>query len=290
MSVKMSVHDDPKATQRIRLADALEPVFRPETDVDPKATRQLPDVPSIPVTPQVQGPPSTLRQSSGDSRETQEIRLPKARPPVRRWLARHKRSAILVGALAAIAILAISLAATQSARGVQRAAVGSIGQQMRAASLAQADLSGQDLKWADLSQADLRQANLSNADMMGADLTGAELGKANLEAAILRGADLSGAKLQGAVFLQADLHWALLRNADLSGADLRQANLQGADLENATLEGANLEGANLKSVHLYGTILPDGARWTPRINLRRFTDSSHPDFWRSEDAQSLALR
>lgn len=27
------------------------------------------------------------------------------------------------------------------------------------------------------------------------------------------------------------------------------------------------------------TILPDGTKWTPRTDMRRFTDPNHPKFW-----------
>jgi hypothetical protein len=256
-------------------------------NLDPKATQRvrLPSKPADPIVTQ----PVRPRKASDDSR-TDPQAPPSPRPAWRQWAARHKGILILAGVLIVTTLLAILGVAIRNAQGVQHATVGSGAVQMRAASLAREDLSDRDLKWANLNQADLRQANLSNADMLGADLSGANLEEANLEAAILRGADMSGAQMSRAVFAGADLHWAVLRNADLSQADLTGADLQGADLENATLQGANLEGANLKNAHLLGTTLPDGSSWSPSSTLRRFTDPSHPDFWRPGDAQSVAYR
>ena len=281
MSEKTSAQADPDATKAVlpagddrltlgfRLADG--PLLEGESD-----QAAQPDVRTTQLIPV----PAQVRAKS----EQAPLRV-----RARQWAASHKWVLILSGILVVIAVLAVSLAATQGARGIQQAAVGG-GAQMREASLAQADLSGQDLKWADLSGADLRRANLSGADLIGANLSGANLSEASLEDAGLRGADLTGALLTQAILKQADLHWAILRNADLSGADLQGADLQGADLDNVTLKGANLEGANLRNVHLVGTILPDGSDWTPSSNLRMFTDPTYPDFWRPGDAQSLALR
>jgi uncharacterized protein YjbI with pentapeptide repeats len=279
MSAKTPAHNDPKATQRLRLGDTPDLASISEPHLDPKAT-QVVRVADASAT-QPSRHESDVPHASGGRSE---------RFSLRPWMVRHKRALILVAVLVGIALLAISGVAIWNAWDLQRATVGIGGLQMRAARLAQADLSGQDLKWANLAQADLRQANLSGADLLGADLGGADLSEANLDAAVLRGADLSGAKLRQAVLTRADLHWAVMRNADLSQADLREADLRGADLENSILEGANLEGADLDNVHTAGTILPDGSVWTPRTNLRRFTDPTHPEFWRPGDAQSLAHR
>lgn len=273
------VQSDPKATQRLRLADT--PALKSASGRKGKRRHRA----DASVTQPIRREPEL---ASAQERGTEGA--PARRQAVRSWVARHKRTLILVGVLVGIAILAISGVAIRSGQGVQQATVGLFGPQLRAARLAQADLSGEDLKWANLSQADLRQANLSRADLLGANLNGANLEEANLEGAILRGADLSGAKLGKAFLMRADLHWAILRNSDLRYADLSGSDLQGADLENATLEGADLEGANLKNAHTVGTILPDGMVWKPSVNLRRFTDPSHPDFWRPGDVQSLVLR
>jgi hypothetical protein len=100
-------------------------------------------------------------------------------------------------------------------------------------------------------------------------------------------------------------HWHHGENSILKGVKLAMANLQAAELEGfdlegtililANLRGAHLNGANLNGAHLFGadlrdavlnqthmderTLLPDGSHWTPDTDLRRFTDSNHPDFW-----------
>jgi len=299
MSQSKTARNDPKATQKLRLQDVPELASLSASHPDPKATQviRLADAPadrspapaaSVPPAPERASARFSLRAWMARWLSVFSDRLSSLL--LRPWIARHKRVLILAAVLVGVAVLVISGVTIKNAQGVQRAAVGSGGLQMRAASLSQTDLSGQDLKWADLSEADLRQANLSGADLLGADLSNADLGEANLESAVLRGADLSGAKAGKAVLAQADLHWAVLRNTDLSEADLRGADLQGADLENANLDGANLEGADMRKVHIAGAVLPDGSVWSPNINLRRFTDPSHPDFWRPGDPQSLASR
>ncbi len=89
------------------------------------------------------------------------------------------------------------------------------------------------------------------------------------------GVDLSGMNLQHAI----------LNRARITNVNLRGANLQHASLYEAKLYGTNLQGANLQFARLEGakfdenTILPDGNKWTPGMNMARFTDPRHPDFW-----------
>jgi hypothetical protein len=278
--------DDPQATQHLGMGDAPDPVTLPAPRRDPKETQKARLRDAVDTL--------SLRHETPRRREddvslapatTRERSSAPPRPARYKWSWR-----ILIAILLGIAVLTASGVSIRNAQGMNQGAVGVGGQQLRAAKLAEADLSGQDLQWANLSQADLRQANLSGADLLGADLSWADLEQANLAAAVLRGADLSGAKVRKAVLTNADLHWAVLHNADLSQADLREADLQWADLENAILEGADLQGANLHNAHTLGAIMPDGTKWTPRTNLRRFTDPTHPEFWQPDDAQTLAQR
>ncbi len=114
----------------------------------------------------------------------------------------------------------------------------------------------------------------------------------------LRGATLVGAKLRGAKLALADLQGAVLLGADLQGAFLWHAHLQGAYLVRANLQGAHLCYTDRQGVTLRGefslakldetTTLPDHTRWTPHTDMARFTDSDHPDFWRSDDSDSPA--
>jgi uncharacterized protein YjbI with pentapeptide repeats len=61
--------------------------------------------------------------------------------------------------------------------------------------------------------------------------------------------------------------------------------LEGANLTKSKWEGANLSGSNLRDCIIDGitcdaeTILPDGKHWYPELDLRRYTDPTHPQFW-----------
>jgi hypothetical protein len=137
----------------------------------------------------------------------------------------------------------------------------------------------------------------------------ATLHGANLRWANLQGVNLEGASLQEANLWEVNLDGAFLVRADLRGADLRAVNLQGAlmmgvNLRGALLDEANLQGARLDDITVYGpggpqtvetgfdgdTTLPDGSHWTPGTDMRRFTDPSHPDFWRSDQPGAHAYR
>ena len=112
----------------------------------------------------------------------------------------------------------------------------------------------------------------------------------------LKDGTLVGANLWKANLARADLGWAILWYTNLEGADLRKANLEGADLHDANLEGAELQGATFDE----NTVLPDSdydsdteehsSTWTPETDMTRFTDTNHPDFWRSGDPDSPAYR
>ena len=153
-------------------------------------------------------------------------------------------------------------------------------------------LTGVTLEGVNLEGADLGGVNLAGADLGGANLTGAKLGGAKLTGAKLWDANLAGASLVGA-----NLDGVNLWGANLSGAYLRISNLSGANLGGANLAGANLWGANLAGAKLKGanyddkTVLPDAQNsgtllkpiydkyWTPEIDMTRYTDPEHPDFW-----------
>ncbi len=170
--------------------------------------------------------------------------------------------------------------------------------------LSSANLSGANLRDADLSSAHLGDANLSGAHLGDANLSGANLWRANLSLANLSGADFShaglfSADLSRAYLAEANLSRAGLSSANLSGAnlsgahlgdaDLIRANLSGADLSKANLSGASLFGADLRGADLRGasllgaanleeatfsedTLLPDGTKWRPGVDLAQFTD------------------
>ena len=62
------------------------------------------------------------------------------------------------------------------------------------------------------------------------------------------------------------------------------SNLRGADLTSANLKNAQLTEAHFDEQ----TILPDGTRWSRTLDLRRYTDPTHAQFWRSGDVKSPA--
>ena len=141
------------------------------------------------------------------------------------------------------------------------------------ANLQEAILYVANLPGADLTKANLQRANLAVADLRGAILLAADLRGAILAEAYLQEADLTEANLQEAILPEAYLQEAILYAADLRGADLTEANLQEANLYVAYLRGANLTDANLQGVKL-----PDGKEYTDNIDIKKFTDPTHPEF------------
>lgn len=114
----------------------------------------------------------------------------------------------------------------------------------------------------------------------------------------LRDGSTQGAYLWEANLQEADLGECDLRRTELKRANLRRARLW-ARLEGADLTDADLEGAMFEDPYVPDrppaqfdktTILPDSANWTQDTDMSRFTDSAHPDFWRSDDSRSPAFR
>ncbi len=189
------------------------------------------------------------------------------------------------------------------------------------ANLLKMDLSYVNLDGSILQQTDLTEANLSFASLKSSNLVMAKLIRANFMQANLRKADLTRVNAMGsslfmthaqrsilryadfrrADFQEADLHGADVRKADLSGALMRDTNLANANLEKTNLKSVrmmrvNLKGANLTGTYFDGsTILPDAEfildegvydkHWTSDTDMKRYTDSDHPDFWQPEWAR-----
>jgi hypothetical protein len=157
--------------------------------------------------------------------------------------------------------------------------------------LDKANLQGATLVKVNLEEAVLIEANLQEADLNVATLEAANLIRANLQKADLTQANLREAYLEEANLQEADLEMADLEEARLLEANLQGANLAGANLAMANLSEANLAGASLRATGLdEDTTLPDDSRWTPDTDMARFTDSDHPDFWRSSWRDSPAYR
>jgi hypothetical protein len=153
----------------------------------------------------------------------------------------------------------------------------------------------------------LKGANLEKADFSGVELWLCDLSESNLREAILRNARFYMANLSKCDLSDANLEGAELISSDLAGANLFRANLEGANLENANLCGTMLglsaqdylsyfntsdsEALDVETAEQVAsagafmprfsreTTLPDGSKWTPKSDLRRFTDPNHPDFW-----------
>lgn len=123
----------------------------------------------------------------------------------------------------------------------------------------------------------LNSANLNGAQLFGAVLSGAMLVDArmigaSLRLAIIENASLAEANLTGADLEYAILDWAFLHKATLRNAELNRAYLSHAHLHDANLEGASLTGCSgLDSAEFSdGTVLPDGTKWKPTIDLTKF--------------------
>lgn len=165
------------------------------------------------------------------------------------------------------------------------------------------------VQWAgaNLSSTNLNDAHLNGANLDGANMNGARLQHTHLLNTSLEGAGLLGAQLQharlhlanlkSALLEQAQLEHARLLGADLSGARLGYANLHGSELDGANMEGtslieANLQGAKIDEETKFNseTRLPDGTYWTEDTDMRRFTESEHKHFWRSDNDFSPAYK
>jgi len=154
-------------------------------------------------------------------------------------------------------------------------------------SKAEANLAEADLRRAKLKDINLRGVDLTSADLRHADLTSAQLGQCKLFEADLREAILSWTKFPRANLGSANLDRVSLSQANLLEADLENANLHRANLYRVILRGANLTNANLsRAKHLdtvefdRNTTLPDGSKYTKDVDLTRFTNPKHKDFWR----------
>lgn len=124
-------------------------------------------------------------------------------------------------------------------------------------------------------------ANLEGANLWRASLISTDLGEAKLQNSALREAKLNKANLW-----RANLQNANLYRADLEGADLREANLAGTNLSEANLANAKILKAKFDNT----TILPDGSQFKQNIDISRFVNPKHPNFWRSDKMYSPAFQ
>ena len=161
--------------------------------------------------------------------------------------------------------------------------------------ISESNLFNSDLSFASLQNANLENTTLNRSDLRGADLRGTNINNAWFADTNLFEADFStsgenNTVLDGAIFDRALMSCANFSGASmvgtsLLGASLQNTYLQGANLIDADLSGSNMLGANLRNTQLSDAtfnefaILPDGTSWTPEIDMERFTNPAHPDFW-----------
>lgn len=167
----------------------------------------------------------------------------------------------------------------------QLAGISLVGAEMMLASLQGTDLRDAILDGTNLTWATLTWCNLQRASLIETILIGANLQRANLVQAKMTGADMRGAKLTWADMVLATATDTNLQGADLRGANMDRAILNGANLCGADLERADLRGARLRGALMQGakidvstkfdeqTILPDGTRWSPAVDMSVFTNS-----------------
>lgn len=142
-------------------------------------------------------------------------------------------------------------------------------------------------------------ANLEGCHLGEVNMSGSKLFKASLVRAILYRTNLSNADLQEATLSYAKANWANFSEAKLINCDLANGTFDSADFFDAKLNKANLEGADLRDADLTDailedikiskkTFLPDRTYYSSSTDLKRFTDPTHPEYWRSSDPDSPA--
>lgn len=140
-----------------------------------------------------------------------------------------------------------------------------------------------------------REGWLADGTLHGADLANGDLSAARLNGASMIGVNLTDTDLSDAFLTNTLLVGAVMEDVDLSNAFLLRADLDSVDLSDSNLRGTYFLAANLRNVDLTNTefdentTLPDGSRWTADVDLGRFTDPNHPDYWRSTTESSPAF-
>ncbi|WP_342807392.1 DUF4157 domain-containing protein [Alteromonas sp. M12] len=111
------------------------------------------------------------------------------------------------------------------------------------------------------------------------DLTGA--GQLHdIDLVELAGGELGDLVLDHRSFQNLPMDGVSLRRAQLRHSDFRNVDLSYTDLRGADLTGANLQGATLNVSRLnLDTTLPDGSPFYSPVDLTRFTDPAHPNFF-----------
>jgi hypothetical protein len=137
----------------------------------------------------------------------------------------------------------------------------------------------------------IKDGSLMNINLEEANLQGVRLGRVDLRNARLDFANLSGGHLFFANLERADMSGVNFSGAVLTGANLRYADLVAADLRGTLLSEADLSHAKLDRAQFDdNTQLPDKTNWRKGVDMTRFTDPTHPNYWRSEMPESFAYQ
>ena len=135
----------------------------------------------------------------------------------------------------------------------------------------------------------LKDGTLRRINIEEANLSGVRLGRADLRQARMDFSSLDEGHLFFANLERADMSGVDLSSAVMTGANLRYANLVAADLRGALLTEVDLMHAKLDNAKFNeNTRLPDNTNWTSESDLKRFTDPTNPNFWRSQMVESPA--
>jgi len=160
------------------------------------------------------------------------------------------------------------------------------------ANLQEADLGGINLERSSITGVNFQFANLAEAKLNEVEFGRSIRFRGSKEMSLhnnsFKQANLFNAELKRAELFWANFEMAVLWYADLQGANLRIANLRGADLRSANLTDANLQDADLTDADLDEATLPDKSKGTSGIDMSRFTNPEHPQFWRSNNPNSPA--
>ena len=129
----------------------------------------------------------------------------------------------------------------------------------------------------DFTGMNIKAVSLAGANLSGCDFTDAKL----------IDCDLSGATLAGSTFYRTDFTSSKLCNVELAGADLAEANLTNTDLSGAKMSGADFAGANLTGAVIIGadltgidlstTIMPDGEPYKATVHNEQLTSQLGKD-------------
>lgn len=168
-----------------------------------------------------------------------------------------------------------------------------VGAHLREANLEKIRIDRANLTLARLIEANLMygkmyHTNFSRVLMSGSNLRYGQFNLSNFEHASVDNTDFRDCKLRGCNFKDTLLSESDFENADLDGADLRGANLINANFEGAIL-GERFGGVrNIKMDE--NTVLPDGYSWHEGVDLERFIDPYHLEFWRPTNFDLSDLR